>query len=81
MLQTSAYLSNGIMDNQAKLKEIQTTLGVFFDKFQLDSHGIIVLECFFEELYGKTLPVLGEKGQEGDAIVKRLQCSQGRSPD
>lgn len=65
------------MDNQSKLKEIHSTLGAFFDQFTLDAHGIIVLECFLEELYGKAVLIPGEARQEGNATTECVQRSEG----
>ena len=70
------------MSDNWKYEQSAKTLDAFFRRFgDLDEHSRVVLEIIFEEIYGKTLRVSGETGQDGNQTSLRSPNRQGSIPD
>ena len=67
------------MDKSRKWKGEQaaSTLESFFSQFgPIDDHKRVVLEIFFEELYGKAVSVPSPKGSEGDHAIESIPSTE-----
>jgi hypothetical protein len=67
---------------QWKGEEAAATLKAFFGQFgPIDDHSRVVLEVFFEELYGKAIPVPSPEGSEGDHVAEFIPSKETSDAD